>query len=60
MIHSTLKSVNRKCIDNERNWPDVLDLATFYLRKCLIEFLGVFELHYGLETPYIVATLKSF
>ncbi len=61
-FHSTLKSVIRKCIDNERNWPDVLDLAIFYLRNMPHRISGYtpFELHYGLETPHILATLKSF
>ncbi len=61
-FHSTLKSVIRKCIDNKRNCPDVLDLAIFYLRNMphRISEYTPFELHYGLETPHILATLKSF
>ena len=32
-LHSTLKSVLRKCCVNKRDWPEVLDLALYYLRN---------------------------
>ncbi len=32
-FHATLKSVFRKCTEHSRDWPEVLDLAIYYIRN---------------------------
>ncbi len=61
-FHSTLKSVLRKCCENQRDWPEVLDLAIYYIRNMPHRVSGFtpFELQYGCETPHILTTLKSY
>ena len=52
----------RKCCKNKRDWPEVLDLALYYLRNMAHRISGFtpFELQFGKETPHILATLKSY
>ncbi len=61
-FHATLKSAIRKCVPSKREWPSVLSLALFYLRNMPMSQSGVipYELHFGLDTPNIIMTLKSF
>ena len=61
-FHLTLKSALRNCCVNKRDWPEVLDLALYYLRNVphRISSFTPFELQYGKQTPTILTTLKSY
>ncbi len=60
-FHSTLKAVLRKSIEQRIDWPNVLELALFFLRNLPHSRSGFtpYELTFLKPTPHVLATLKS-
>ncbi len=60
-FHSTLKAVLRKSIVQRIDWPNVLELALFFLRNLPHSRSGFtpYELTFLKPTPHVLATLKS-
>ncbi len=60
-LHSTLKAVIRKSLDNRSDWPAVIPLALFYLRNLPHSRHGhtPYELTFLKPTPHILSSLRS-